>query len=81
MILGFTTEENKAAMLRTYLNKIIDQNIVLSRIDIPYYVEIAIAFEEYDLAQKFLDKAKDWYAYSRVVNVAQQRLDEGRKKG
>lgn len=76
MILGFTPDDSKAAVLSMYLNKIIDQNIVISRIDIPYYAEIAIAFEQYALAQKFLDKAKEWYAYSRVITVAQQRLND-----
>ena len=75
IILGFSLEKSKAAVLTTYLNKIIDQNIVISRLDIPYYAEIAIAFEQYDLAQKFLDKAKVWYNYSRVIEVAQQHLN------
>lgn len=80
MIVGFTDESSKCNVLTTYLNKIVDQNIVVSRIDIPYYVEIAIAFEQYDLAQKFLDKAKQWYKYSRVINVAQEYLDEQRSQ-
>lgn len=80
MILGFTPEDSKGAVLSTYLNKIIDQNIVIARIDIPYYIELAIAFDQIDLAQKFLDKAKSWYAYSRVIAAAQQRLDEKLRK-
>ncbi len=76
MILGFTPEASKGKILFMYLNKIIEENIVISRTDIPYYVEIAIAFEQYDLAQNFLDKAQNWYAYSRVISAAQQRLDE-----
>lgn len=80
MIMGFTSESLKSEALTTYLNKIIDQNIVVSRIDIPYYVEIAIAFKQYDLAQKFLDKTKQWYSYSRVINVAQEYLDEQRSQ-
>lgn len=78
MILGFTPDSSKGVVLRAYLNKIIDQNIVIARIDIPYYVEIAIAFQDYDLGQAFLNKAKEWYAYSRVIDVAQQHLDEKR---
>lgn len=76
MILAFTGDEFKPIMLSTYLNKIMENNIVLPRIDILYYTEIAIAFEHYDLAQKFLNKAKEWYSYSRVINEAQQYLNE-----
>lgn len=79
MILGFASEETKATVLSTYLNKIIDENILLSRVDIPYYVEMAIAFEQYDLAQRFLDKARLWYKSSRFIQAAQQHLDA--KKG
>lgn len=78
MIMGFTEDQLKAQTLSVCLNKIINHNIVVSRLDVPYYVEIAIAFHQYELAQKFLDRAKEWYAYSRVINVAQQHLDEQR---
>lgn len=80
MILGFTPDHKKSSALSDYLNKIINQNIVIARSDIPYYVEVAIAFEQYDLAQKFLDKAKEWYAYSRAIAAAQQHLDEKIRK-
>ncbi|MBS4165017.1 Uncharacterized protein NEOC65_000063 [Neochlamydia sp. AcF65] len=78
MIIGFTQKDAKPQALSTYLNRIIEQNVVLSRIDIPYYVEIALAFHQYDLAQRLLDKAKQWYAFSRVINLAQKLLDEKR---
>lgn len=79
MIFAFTREELKANTLSLYLNQIIKQNIVISRGDIPYYIEIALAFNLTDLAQKFLDQAKEWYQYSRVISAAQQFIDE--KKG
>lgn len=78
IILGFTQKDAKGQVLSTYLNSILEQNVVLSRIDIPYYVEIALAFHQYDLAQRLLDKAKQWYAFSRVINLAQKLLDEKR---
>lgn len=81
MILGFTPDASKPAVLSSCLNKIIDKNIVVSRIDIPYYAEMAMAFDLNELAQKFLDKAQEWYGYSRVITVAQQRLNEKTKKG
>jgi tetratricopeptide (TPR) repeat protein len=80
MALGFAPENLKPGMLSNLLKKIIDKNIVIQRIDIPYYVEMAIAFEKYDEAQSFINKAKEWYSYSRVIVVAQQRLDEKNRK-
>lgn len=80
MLVGLTADSSKQTVLVQNLKKIIDNNIVISRIDIPYYAEMAIAFEEYDLAQDFLNKAREWYSYSRVITVAQQHLDEIRSQ-
>jgi tetratricopeptide (TPR) repeat protein len=80
MLIGLTADSSKQAVLVQNLKKIVDNNIVISRIDIPYYAEMAIAFEEYDLAQDFLNKAREWYSYSRVITVAQQHLDEIRSQ-
>lgn len=76
MILDFTTQESKEAIFSAYLNKIIDRNIVIARLDIPYYSEIAITYRQYDLAQKFLNKAREWYAQSRLIIAAQKHLED-----
>lgn len=78
MILGFTPPDKKANRLKTIIEKLIDRNIVVARQDIAYYNELAIFFQQYDLAQKFLDKARSWYAYSRVIHEAQEYLNQQR---
>lgn len=78
MILGFVPSDKKAYWLQTIIQKLIDQNIMIARQDIAYYNELAIFFQQYDLAQKFLDKARSWYVYSRVINEAQQHLNQQR---
>jgi tetratricopeptide (TPR) repeat protein len=74
MSLAFTPDDKKPELLSLYLNKIIDSNIVINRRDIPYYVEMCIAFDQVDLARKFVNKAKEWYSFSRVICAAEERL-------
>lgn len=72
----FSSEEQKAEILRTCLNKIIDKNIILPRSDIAFYVEEAVKAKDLILARRFVDKARSWYQYSRVINAAQQYIDK-----
>lgn len=71
----FAPEQEKAGMLRACLNKIIERNIVISRSDISFYTKEAVEAKELSLAQKFVDAAREWYQFSKVVNAAQQYLD------
>lgn len=79
LILTFTKEENKPAIVDTYLHKIIDNNIVISRSDIAFYVQQAVAADRRDLAQQFINKAREWYAFSKVIDAAQQYLDQNKR--
>lgn len=71
----FAPEQEKSGMLRACLNKIIEKNIVISRSDITFYTKEAVEAKELSLAQKFVDAAREWYQFSKVVNAAQQYLD------
>lgn len=72
----FTSEDKKGKAVEYSLNKIINKNIVISRSDIPYYVAEAVETNNFILAQKFIDKAREWYKVSRVINNAQEYLDK-----
>jgi len=78
LIINFTPAQCKSECLNEYINRIIDQNIVVARHDIQYYNDLAITFLKFDLAQRFLDKARMWYSYSRVINEAQEYLNQQR---
>lgn len=78
LILTFTKDENRPAVVDAYLRKIIDNNIVIARADIAFYVQQAVAADRIDLAQEFINKAREWYAFSKVIDAAQQYLDQKR---
>jgi hypothetical protein len=75
MLIVFSPEEKKNYLLCDSLNKIIDGNMIIPRADMSFYVQKAVDAKEYALAQRFIDKAREWYRYSRVIDSAQQYLD------
>jgi len=75
MQIGFADGPQKAQIVGDSLNKILVGNIIIPRIDIPIYVQKAVETKQYDLAQKFIDKAHEWYQVSRLLTRAQEYLD------
>lgn len=59
------------------LESIIEKNVVVPRGDVVFYVEKAASNGEVEAALRFLEKAKEWYAYSRVLQQAEDLLVEG----
>lgn len=76
MIIAFAPDSKKKEMVITNLKKIVDGNMVVPRTDIGFYVEESVKVEQYDAAQTFLNKAKEWYQYSKIINAAQEYLDK-----
>lgn len=80
MLLATTGDDQKGQVLKTYLKKIINENIITPRVDILYYVQQCVANDERVLAQEFINKSREWYQYSRAVDAAQQYLNENSGK-
>ncbi len=76
LMIVYAKEKDKGAAVSLYLNKIIYNNIIIPRADVAFYVQQAVMENEFALAQRFIDKAKEWYQYSKVINSAQQFLDQ-----
>lgn len=62
-----------------YLPKILDQNIMVPRCDILFYVQQAVAVQELDLAQRLIDKGREWYQYSKALEMSQIYLDQHKR--
>lgn len=74
----FAPQDRKEKLIIAYLNKIVDNNIIIPRGDIAFYVKEAAENRQYELAQRFLDKTHEWYQFSRIINSSQQFLDQQR---
>jgi len=68
-------EKERKETVSTYLQKIINDNIVVARSDITFFIQQAVQTDQRPLAQRFLNKAKEWYAFSRVITAAENDLD------
>lgn len=78
VLLSFTPENQRAKMLNVYLNKIIDNNIIITRTDLVGYVHKAVDYKQYEVAQRLLNKGRESYNYSRLIVEAQKYLDEAK---
>lgn len=79
MMVAFSSNSQKQKVVSDSLKKIIDKNIVIPRTDIGYYVEEAVKVRQFDLAQQLLDENRERYRFSRIINTAQEYLDQQRK--
>lgn len=67
MLFTFAPQNKKSALVNTYLNKIIAENIIIARADAAFYVQQAVSTKQKDLAQQFLNKCLEWYPNSRTL--------------
>jgi len=79
MILSLGTKEEKEGILKQSLTRILEENIRIPRGDVFPYVKDAVVLGEFELAQALIDRALEWYRYSRSINAAQKYLDQHRK--
>jgi hypothetical protein len=80
ILIAFAEDKERPKVTKQVIDKLIAQNIMVPRNDILFYVKEAADQGNCDLAEQFLEKVKQWYAYSRSIEVAQEYLLECRKK-
>lgn len=75
LLISFSPKEKKNGYIQLCLNKIINDNIIIPRSELMFYVIEASDINDPDLAQRFIDRSKDWYSHSRMITSAQNYLD------
>lgn len=76
LIIIFQTPELKRNQVQRFLNKMINDNIIIPRSEVMFYVREAVDVKEFDLAQRFITKAHQWHGDSRILDGAQNYLDK-----
>lgn len=79
MQIAFAPDADKRMVLDKNLNEIINNNIIVPRSDLNFYFDQLFAYGQLELAEKFLEKSKGWYPYSRTIDAAHALIDEKRK--
>ena len=70
----FADEKNREAEVEACLNKILASSMIVSRSDLPFFAEQALDVSRPDLAQALIDKARNWYSYSRYLDTLQEKI-------
>jgi hypothetical protein len=74
LMILYAPAEQRPTYVADSLKKIIAGDIVIPRLDLEFYVQQALSLNDIELIQSFLDKASEWYHYSRILNAARQQL-------
>ncbi len=75
-IMVFASENERQQVVTAALKQLVEGNAFVPRADIAFFVHQASLVHRLDLAQKLVDKARMWYAYSKVVEAAQEYIDK-----
>lgn len=75
LLITFSFPHLKAEQVRLCLNKIMEENMIIPRSDVLFYVQQAIEVKDKALAQRFIDRAREWYQQSRIITAAQSYID------
>ncbi len=70
------SDDKRPAIVNVYLNKIIDENIIIPRSDIAFYVRQALDAKQVELARRFVNRGRQWHQNSRVIDAAQKHIDQ-----
>lgn len=71
---------NKEQVLEENLKEIIDKDIVIPRADLSFYFDQLLAQGKDALASEFLEKARQWYPYSRTLDAASEMIKPDKVK-
>lgn len=78
MKLAFSLEKDKAAVLADDLNKILNNNMIIPRADVIYYVQQLSELKQNALAERLVNRAKEWYPHSRTIEAAQNFVNQNK---
>jgi len=76
LLIAYSNDHERSNVICRSIRKIINQNIMIPRTDIAFYVHHCVASDQRDLARQFISKMKEWYQYSRAINDAEMLLNE-----
>lgn len=72
----FSSDEEKSAIIDNSIHAIISLDIMVARMDIPFYVQNAVDSRKASLAKSFIRKAREWYPVSRLLDAAEDYLNQ-----
>lgn len=78
LMISFARDDHKKKIVAASLNRILEDNIIIHRGDLGFYVQNALDNVDIELIERFLNRAKTWVQFSRIIIAAQQTIDQQR---
>lgn len=75
MTIAFSGEAARARQVESSIKAMIREKVIYPRVDLLFYVRMALADGNRALAQSFIDYSRDLFGYSRSLEAAQRILD------
>jgi hypothetical protein len=79
LLLVFAPEESRKETYQEVLRKILLSGTIIPRSEISFYINCALAVEEYEKAEELLSKMKGWHGYSRAIEEMQNQVKDLKK--
>jgi tetratricopeptide (TPR) repeat protein len=80
IVIGFSPESDKSKNIVYFMEKIISENTLIPRGDLPFYVNAALQDRQYALTERFLERARNWYPSSQIISSLQEMIDQQKEK-
>ena len=80
MLIASSPADEKSKQLEKHIASIVDGDTPIPRRDIAYYVQESVKADNPDLAEKLLNRVRQWYDYSRSLDVAERLLERYREQ-
>ncbi len=58
------------------LNKIIHADIVIPRVELEFYLQQALSLNDREITRRFINKASEWYHFSRLIMAAREQFNK-----
>lgn len=79
LLIFLAKDEKKDSLILTYLQKMVEEKVVMARGDICFYIEEAVRLGDSDLGQRMIALARSQYTMSRAIELAQEFLNQNRE--
>jgi len=80
LMITYSEKEKKGDVVRESLRKILEENMMVPRKDVPFFTKSALETDQEELAVKFVGQAKTHYDYSRMVEKAEKLIERHKKR-
>lgn len=81
LMILYSLPQDKKERITKSITQIIEGDVKIPRSELFFYVQESVDQGEVKLAQRFIEKAKEWYPYSKSIESAEHYIQSAKQKG